>query len=214
MFTGFSPEAIDFLWGIRLNNNREWFQAHKQQYQQSLYEPMKALSLELSAAFTQTEGLKMHLSRIYRDMRMHPPVPYKESLWMCLRRDGGSWLEHPCLFFELTAEGYSYGFLLWGPKAAAMERYREQLCDHTDEFLKITREIRRKTGLSVSGDRYARPKPCPDPRLEPYFSLKNLYAISEHPVQDALFAPSLAEQVRDTLLALLPLNEFCQNFAY
>ena len=95
-----------------------------------------------------------------------------------------------------------------------MERYREQLCDHTDEFLKITREISRKTGLSVSGDRYARPKPCPDPRLEPYFSLKNLYAISEHPVQDALFSPSLAEQVRDTLLALLPLNEFCQNFAY
>ena len=106
MFTGFSPEAIDFLWGIRLNNNREWFQAHKQQYQQSLYEPMKALSQELSAAFAQTEGLKMHLSRIYRDMRMHPPVPYKESLWMCLRRDGGSWLEHPCLFFELTAEGF------------------------------------------------------------------------------------------------------------
>ena len=32
MFTGFTPEAIDFLWGIRLNNNREWFQANKKQY--------------------------------------------------------------------------------------------------------------------------------------------------------------------------------------
>ena len=28
-FTGFSPETIDFLWGIRMNNNREWFLAHK-----------------------------------------------------------------------------------------------------------------------------------------------------------------------------------------
>ena len=24
MFTGFSPETVDFLWGIRMNNNREW----------------------------------------------------------------------------------------------------------------------------------------------------------------------------------------------
>ena len=25
MFEGFSPETFDFLWGIRMNNNREWF---------------------------------------------------------------------------------------------------------------------------------------------------------------------------------------------
>ena len=25
MFTGFTPETIDFLWGIRMNNNRDWF---------------------------------------------------------------------------------------------------------------------------------------------------------------------------------------------
>lgn len=214
MFTGFTPEAIDFLWGLRLNNNREWFQEHKQQYQTALYAPMKALSEELTEAFAQTEGLKMHLSRIYRDMRMHPPVPYKESLWMCLRRDGGSWLEHPCLFFELTSEGYSYGFLLWGPKAEAMNRYREQLCDRKEEFLKLAKAVERQTGLTISGKRYARPKPCPDPRLEPYYSLKNLFAISDHPVDDALFSPDLGRQVRDTLLALLPLNEFCQNFAF
>ena len=32
MFEGFSPETIDFLWGIRMNNNREWFQANKKTY--------------------------------------------------------------------------------------------------------------------------------------------------------------------------------------
>lgn len=64
MFTGFSPEAIDFLWGIRFNNNREWFQNHKQQYQTALYEPMKALCQDLSDALPQEDGVKMHLSRI------------------------------------------------------------------------------------------------------------------------------------------------------
>ena len=45
MFQGFSPETIDFLWGIRFNNNRDWFTLHKQEYQATLYEPMKALAL-------------------------------------------------------------------------------------------------------------------------------------------------------------------------
>lgn len=128
-FTGFYPETIDFLWGIRLNNNREWFEAHKADYQRFLWEPMKALAADVEAAFTGVEGLRMRVSRIYRDMRMHPPVPYKETSWMCLRHDGASWLEHPCLFFELTSEGYSYGLLLWNPRAAAMERWRTQLGD-------------------------------------------------------------------------------------
>ena len=29
MFTGFTPETIDFLWGIRMNNNKDWFTANK-----------------------------------------------------------------------------------------------------------------------------------------------------------------------------------------
>ncbi len=36
MFDGFSPKTVDFLWGIRMNNNREWFLTHKQEYQRYL----------------------------------------------------------------------------------------------------------------------------------------------------------------------------------
>ena len=32
MFQGFSEETIQFLWGVTLNNERSWFQAHKQEY--------------------------------------------------------------------------------------------------------------------------------------------------------------------------------------
>ena len=49
MFLGFSPDTVDFLWGIRWNNNREWFLEHKQDYVNYLYEPMKALGKELFA---------------------------------------------------------------------------------------------------------------------------------------------------------------------
>ena len=31
MFQGFSQGAVDFLWGVRFNNERSWFEAHKQE---------------------------------------------------------------------------------------------------------------------------------------------------------------------------------------
>ena len=37
MFTGFTPETMDFLWGIRMNNNRDWFTQHKSDYVKTLY---------------------------------------------------------------------------------------------------------------------------------------------------------------------------------
>ena len=48
MFEGFSPETVDFLWGIRMNNNREWFTENKKNYVNYLYEPMKALGQNCS----------------------------------------------------------------------------------------------------------------------------------------------------------------------
>ena len=57
MFEGFSREALEFLLGIRLNNNKEWFEPRKQIYVEKIYEPMKALGDELFAPFSETEGM-------------------------------------------------------------------------------------------------------------------------------------------------------------
>ena len=43
MFTGFSSETVDFLWGIRFNNERGWFEAHKEDYQRHVLAPMREL---------------------------------------------------------------------------------------------------------------------------------------------------------------------------
>ena len=66
MFTGFTPETIDFLWGIRMNNNREWFTANKKQYTDNLYHPMKELGQELFEPFLDRPGNLLKVSRIYR----------------------------------------------------------------------------------------------------------------------------------------------------
>ncbi|MDR0889760.1 MAG: DUF2461 domain-containing protein [Oscillospiraceae bacterium] len=214
MFTGFSPEAIDFLWGIRFNNNREWFSAHKQQYQDALYAPMKEMAAEFAAAFSHLDGMQMKLSRIYRDMRMNPATPYKESLWWCLRRTGGDWAQEPSLFFEITPETYAYGFLYIAPKAATLERYRKLLAEKPDEFPQIVEKAQRETGISLTGDSYSRKKPCADARLAPYYNLKNIFLYHRRENDALLFSREVVQEVKKTLDALVPLVAFCQKFAY
>ena len=115
-FQGFSPETVDFLWGIRMNNNREWFLEHKKEYVNYLYEPMKALGRDLFQPFLDKPGNLLKVSRIYRDTRLHHPLPYKESLWICIRHDVEWWAENPCLFFEITPDDISYGFAWLRPR--------------------------------------------------------------------------------------------------
>ena len=50
MFQGFSQEAVDFLWGIRFNNERGWFEARKEEYLTLVAGPMRELGEQVHAA--------------------------------------------------------------------------------------------------------------------------------------------------------------------
>ena len=211
-FQGFSPETVDCLWGLRFNNNREWFEPHKQQYIRTLYEPMKALAAELYPAIrADFPELECKVSRIYRDQRMHPPVPYKESLWICYRTSDRMWGEQPVLFFELTPDGYSFGFLLWFARPYQMEQLRKQLALEPGPFLIIVEDLEKDGTLRLSGEAYKKPKPCPDPTLTRFFTMKNLAVIVSRSIDEALYCPALAAEIGQTFEALKPLMRYCRQ---
>ena len=213
MFKGFSPETVDFLWGIRMNNNREWFLENKQNYINYLYEPMKALGKDLFLPFLDRPGNLLKVSRIYRDARMHHPVPYKESLWICIRRDVPWWAEHPCLYFEICPDGVSYGFILWKPSTATLERMRQEWAANPREFLELIRQTEAVTGLKVTADLYKKPKAAPIPELAPFYSWKGKIAcVVEEPVSPALFGPELGQRAGQLLEQLIPLYEYFNRF--
>ena len=198
MFTGFSPESFDFLWGIRMNNNREWFQANKKQYVDTLYEPTKALGRELFAPFLEEPGNLLKVSRIYRDARLHHPDPYKESLWICIRQDMENWAECPCLFFEINPEGVDYGFAFWRPKTASLEQFRRTIAAKPDEFLEMMAKVEEATCQAASAACYKRPKPTDDPRLAPYFAWKSQIGLVRHEDPgEGIFGPELKDKVAE-----------------
>lgn len=213
MFAGYSLETVDFLWGIRLNNNREWFLAHKKEYMTYLYEPTKALGAQLFEPFLDKPGNLLKVSRIYRDARLHHPLPYKESLWVCIRQDTQWWAENVCLFFEINPEGIFYGLTLWHPRVSTLEDFRKRISEQPAEFLDLIRKTEKAAGQPVTADVYKRPKAAPCPELEPYFAWKgNICCTRQEPFSPETFSPELARKVGDFLTALTPLYEYLTQF--
>lgn len=213
MFTGFTPETMDFLWGIRMNNNRDWFTQHKGDYVRTLYEPMKELGQAVFQPFLERPGNLLKVSRIYRDARMHPPTPYKESLWLCIRRDVDWWAENPCLYFELNPEGANYGFFYWKPRTSMLEDFRRSISAKPDDFLKLISDTEAAVGQPVTAECYKRPKPTDNPALIPYFAWKGQIGCTrEIAPGDRLFGSQLEEEVSGFFEALTPLYEYFNQF--
>ena len=214
MFEGFSEKTVDFLWGIRFNNNREWFLEHKKDYTDHLYEPMKALGQELFAPFLDKPGNIVKVSRIYRDARMHHPTPYKESLWICIRQNVDWWAENPCLYFEIRPEGISYGFFLWQPRTATRNQWHQDWAAHPQKFLKLIADTEKATGIPITAQTYKRPPhTAPIPELEPYFAWKGCIDCTiDEEFSPETFDPALKDKVLDFFQKLMPLYEYFNRF--
>ena len=50
-FTGFTRDAFSFWKGLERHNNRDWFQAHREQYEQTVRRPMQLLIDELAPLY-------------------------------------------------------------------------------------------------------------------------------------------------------------------
>lgn len=207
MFNGFTPAAIDFLWGIRFNNNRDWFQEHKAEYQRDLYQPMLALADAVREKF-QIEGTVLKTSRIYRDVRYSGGIPYKEHLWFCIRQDNVFWSEHPSMYFQIEPEGGSFGFIHYAPKAALMNLHRKKLLEKPGAFLSIVEQLEKDGRFTDQSTRYKRPKPGGTPELEHWYQLKNCFFQQEIPVGDALFDSKLPETLADGFRTLKPMYDY------
>ena len=79
MFTGFTDETVDFMWGIRFNNERTWFEAHKDIYLTKFYQPMKELGDEIYD-FLQGERPDYGLIRKVTRIPGRPPSPRPGAL--------------------------------------------------------------------------------------------------------------------------------------
>ena len=106
-FDGFSPETLRFLRQLKGNNNREWFLAHKDIYEQKVKAPMTELVLDLGQAMKQVApelvvDPKRAIYRIYRDLRFSADKsPYKTHVAAIFVPRGIPKKTEACLYFHI-----------------------------------------------------------------------------------------------------------------
>lgn len=212
MFQGFNDQTIDFLWGIRFNNERSWFLEHKEMFQTNLQQPMKDLSSELYDYLQEklpNQGLMCKVSRIYRDARrLHGRGPYKDHLWLSIERPNEDKCNEPCFWFELSPDGYSYGCGLFGARPATMLALRQDGEQRPKTLEKLTKALNKQDRFTLQGQEYKRPKPAPSDLLTPWYAKKTMAISYDAPLEDALFSRDLVEQMKADMDFLIPYYQY------
>ena len=128
MFTGYTDQTVDVFWGIRFNNERAWFAEHKQEFQDAVMTPTKALAGDLYDWFQEAYPdlhLNVHISRIYRDARrLFGRGPLNDHIWFSFQNAIENRGEAPCFWFQVGADGYGCGAGWWMPAASGVQLRR------------------------------------------------------------------------------------------
>jgi uncharacterized protein (TIGR02453 family) len=168
----FSPELFSFLAELRANNNRDWFAANKDRYEENLLEP----ALAFIAAFApRLEKISPHfraearpsggsLFRIYRDTRFSKDKsPYKTNVGIHFRHEQAKDAYAPGYYLHIGPDEAFAGGGIWHPDTKAATRIREAIVAEPEHWRRATRTGAFAKRLELGGDSLKRVPPWADP---------------------------------------------------
>lgn len=146
-----SPSCFEFLKLLKKNNNRDWFNAHKERYQKELQVIEVFADALLSETnkhdVIETPSGKKSLHRIYRDVRFSKDkIPYNThwggSFKRATKKRRGSY------YFHLSPGNSFIACGFWAPEPADLKRVRDEFAYDATPFRKI---LKNKTFVSHFG---------------------------------------------------------------
>ncbi len=136
MSTHIGPDFFEFLRELKGNNNRDWFGANKQRYQDTVRDPMLHL---ISDFAPRLKKISRHfvadprpvggsLFRIYRDVRFSKDkAPYKTHTAAQFRHKRGKDVHAPGFYLSLAPGEIHAGAGIWHPDSGSLKTIREAL---------------------------------------------------------------------------------------
>ncbi len=212
MFEGFTDRTIDFMWNIRFNNEKSWFEAHKNEYLDDFLRPMKELGKTVFDDVTEKygdRGLVLKVSRIYRDARrLRGRGPYKDNLWLSLEKPSESWTCNPVFWFELTPEKWFYGMGYYMAKSETMAKLRARIDRDPKSFEKLIAPLAKQDEFYLDGDDYARRKTAPTEKTDVWYNKKSFSLMHVQPNSEELFSADFASRIAEGFKFLMPFYDY------
>ena len=212
----FSVETLRFLRALKRNNDRDWFKARRDRYDQFVRAPMVDVIEQLDRDFRRfapelIATPRLSLYRIYRDTRFSEnKAPLKTNIAASFPWRGLPKHEGAGLYLEVAPGWVWAGGGMWAPQPPQLHRVREHISNTYPEIQRIAHAapFRRAVGL-LEGDRLTR-VPRGFAKYDPagdFLKHRRFVAGREFPA-DLATSRSFYPTVLRTFKAILPLVRF------
>jgi uncharacterized protein (TIGR02453 family) len=212
----FPAETLRFLRALKRNNRRAWFEAHRDDYEQYVRQPMTAiverLAVDLRAFAPElVASPKVSIYRIYRDTRFSlDKKPYKTHIAAVFPTRGLAKHEGAGTYFHVSADEVWIGGGMYMPQPAQLFAVREHIAGHVKQLRAIVESPAFRKQLGALGGetltRVPRGFPNDHPAAE-FLKYKQFVAGAEFP---AAFAtdPKFYKTVLAVFRQVTPLARF------
>jgi uncharacterized protein (TIGR02453 family) len=219
-FSGFPKQTVSFFRALAAHNDRDWFAAHKAEYEAAVLAPARAFVLAMGERLRRlTPGIKFDprangsLFRIYRDTRFSADKsPYKTNLGILFWEGSGPRMDCSSYYFHLEPPSLMLGGGLYIFSRPLLERYRRTVADpeYGPELAAIVKKIAARPGYTMGGEHYKRIPAGYDADPESAFLLRHagLYAGCEVAIPAELHSAALVDYCFDRYKPMEPLHRW------
>lgn len=165
-YATFTPESVKFLNELKVNNNRDWFNANKARYEeavldvalqfiQSMQDPLADFAPHFTAIPKRMGG---SLMRVYRDTRFSKnKTPYKTNIGIQFRHEQARDVHAPGYYVHIDPDQVFLGAGMWRPASDALRGIRERIAARPAEWVRIRDDRGFKRHFRLGGERLSRP---------------------------------------------------------
>jgi uncharacterized protein (TIGR02453 family) len=211
----FTPQTLTFLRSLKRNNRREWFNAHREQYEAHVRAPMIAIIERLSDDFRAfapelVANPKVSMYRIYRDTRFSEnKQPYKTHVAAVFPTRGLAKHEGAGLYFHISPTEVWVGGGMYAPQPPQLYAVREHIAANVRQLRAIVESPAFRRHIALEGDQLTRvPRGFPkDHAAAEYLKFKHFVAGAELPAATAI-SPRFYATVLTIFRQVLPLSRF------
>ena len=213
---GFQPRALSVLRALKRNNDREWFKARKEQYDELLRAPMLAIIEQLALDFQSfapdlIASPKVSMYRIYRDTRFsEDKSPLKTHVAAMFPCRGLARHEGAGLYFHVALDGVWVGGGMYAPDTSHLQAERDHIATNIKRFRAIVESPRfRRAFGKLEGEQLQRvPRGYPkEHEAADYLRHRQFLAGTEYPARFAC-SPGFYKSVVGVFREAAPLVRF------
>lgn len=160
----FTKQTFAFLSVLAEKNERGWFEAHQQEYEDFVRTPaldfISDMSDEMPAIsrhfLAQPKKVGGSLMRIYRDTRFSKDkTPYKTNIGIQFRHEVGKDIHAPGYYLHIEPGECFVGIGLWHPDAEALFKIREAIVQKSEAWLVARDDKAFRKHFALEGDSLA-----------------------------------------------------------